>query len=314
MRLKATNLLLLLILLAGAMGAVWYFFLIDTTPPTLSLEPATQDVAPGTEFVLTVVDPGKGIRSLQIVAAQNGGRTSLLERTFTPPEAQVEERFTLEQAKLKDGPISLQVVASDASISHFGKGNLAVLERQLNLDSVPPIASVNAYPRYVRQGGVGCVSFVVNEKPARAGVMFGDLFFPAYPTPTGPFVALYAHPHDLPLDSPRPIVVAEDAAGNRRRISLDTVSQPGEFREDKVVITDRFLTQAIAPFADRPEADIDTLFKTFLYVNRDLRQQDNSKIYQAGRNTEGSMLWKGVFGRMPNGAPKALFGDHRFYY
>ncbi|MFH2100076.1 MAG: M23 family metallopeptidase, partial [Pseudomonadota bacterium] len=51
----------------------------------------------------------------------------------------------------------------------------------------------------------------------------------------------------------------------------------------------------------------------FLYVNRDRRQADYLELVGAGRDTARTMLWEGVFERLPRASNRAGFGDRRNY-
>jgi murein DD-endopeptidase MepM/ murein hydrolase activator NlpD len=86
------------------------------------------------------------------------------------------------------------------------------------------------------------------------------------------------------------------------------------FKKDSLPVTDGFISQILPEFQTLiPAAAKNSLKDQFLFINRDLRQANYQQIVAATAKTEGSMLWKGPFLRLPNSAPRAGFADHRTY-
>ena len=301
----------LILTLAG--GAAGYLLLTDKAKPEIVLTPDNEMAAPKREFTLTLRDAGSGLKNAKVVVSQDDKQITLLDNPFAAPVRDAVETFTLEPAGLHDGPFVLTVTATDRSIANFGAGNTASLTRQLTLDTTPPRADVLSLAHIVRQGGVGAVSFSVNENVESAGVVVGDEFYPAYKLDNGKYFGLYVFPYNMDPKDFVPKVKVTDKAGNVGMASFRYQAIPRKFRDDKLNISDSFLESKMPQYYNIITDTRDNL-QIYLRVNNDIRRQNAVFLKDLAAKSAPAILWdKKAFLRLPNAAPRAGFGDHRTY-
>ena len=84
------------------------------------------------------------------------------------------------------------------------------------------------------------------------------------------------------------------------------------FKSDSIELSDNFLQAVenklrdLAPNATNP-------LECYLYINNQVRAANVQSLREIGRDTASAMLWSGAFERLPRSAPRAGFGDHRFF-
>ncbi|KHK01198.1 peptidoglycan DD-metalloendopeptidase family protein [Desulfovibrio sp. TomC] len=302
------------LILALAGGAAGYLLLTDRVKPEITLAPESDVAAPKREFTLTLRDAGSGLKSAKVVVTQSDKQITLLDTTYANPVREAVEKFTLEPAGLRDGPFTLTITATDRSIANFSAGNIAAVTRQYTLDTIPPRVDVTSLAHNVRQGGVGAVSFSVNEAPESAGVVVGNDFYPAYKLDNGKYFGLYVFPYNMDPKDFVPKVKVTDKAGNIGVASFRYQAIPRKFRQDKLNISDNFLESKMPQYYDIITDTRDNL-QIYLKVNNDIRRQNGVFLKELAQKSAPTMLWdKKAFLRLPNAAPRAGFGDHRTYY
>ena len=305
--------------LVGAGG--WTFFTrFEGTAPAVRIDPPFSAVGTERAFAVAAEDAGSGLRSLNVSLVQGDKTVVLLGRRLDAAEGRLPVRETLRLAAdahdLSDGPALLRVEARDRSWRHWGKGNPLRLERQVRIDTRPPILQVLSGTLNINQGGCGLVIFRSAEACPVSGVTVGDTFYPAQsglfedPLIMATFVALA---HDQGKGTPF-AVTAEDEAGNPARIGLDHFIRPKKWRQDALEITDGFLA-AILPglTASHPDVAGRSPLDQFLWVNRNLRQANYEKIVEVTRVSDHRLHWHDTFVRLPAAANRAMFADRRVY-
>ncbi|QAZ68072.1 peptidoglycan DD-metalloendopeptidase family protein [Solidesulfovibrio carbinolicus] len=303
-----------ILILALAGGAAGYLFLVDGGKPEIALAPDAAVAAPKREFTLTLRDAGSGLKSAKVVVRQEDKQITLLDAAYATPVREAVEKFTLEPAGLRDGPFTLTVTASDRSIANFGAGNVATIDRQFTLDTIPPRVDVTSLAHNVRQGGVGAVSFSVSEPVESAGVVVGDEFYPAYKLEGGRYFGLYVFPFNMDPKNFVPKVKVTDQAGNVGMGAFRFQAIPRKFRDDKINISDAFLESKMPQYYNIIPDTRDNL-QIYLKVNNDVRKQNAVFLKELAQKSAPAMLWdKKAFLRLPNAAPRAGFGDHRTYF
>jgi hypothetical protein len=299
----------------------WTFLTrFEGTAPVVHIDPPFSAVGAERAFAVAAEDAGSGLRSLSVSLVQGDKTVVLLGRRLDAAEGKVPVRETLRLAAnehgLTDGPALLRVEARDRSWRHWGKGNPLRLERQVQIDTRPPILQVLSGTLNINQGGCGLVIYRSSEPCPVSGVTVGDTFYPAQsglfqdPLIKATFVALtYDQGKGTPF-----AVTAEDEAGNQARIGLDHFIRPQKWRQDVLEITDGFLsailpglTASIPDVAGRPPLD------QFLWVNRDLRKANYEKIVEMTRVSDNRLHWHDTFVRLPAAANRAMFADQRVY-
>jgi len=304
---------LFFILIIVAVVAAGIFYFRDTHAPEVSLIPGSGPISHKTKVVLSLNDPGMGVRSVEVVVVQGSSRIPLLQRGFPMKSHQVKLDLDLASFKLQQGNLQIEVSATDQSIYHLGKGNTVQQVFSLTYDTRPPIISILSKAHNFTKGGSGLVAFNVNEEVDKAGIQFGDYFFPAYQQESGTYICLFAYPYNVAEKDFVPRVVARDLAGNERPAGIYYRARNKRFRQRKINIPDSFLTMKAPEFESQvpnPGIPLDI----FLYVNRTIRQENRDKIAELSHQSAVTPLWEGAFLRQPLAAPQAEFADYRTYY
>jgi murein DD-endopeptidase MepM/ murein hydrolase activator NlpD len=295
-----------------ALLALGFFYLRDTTGPTLTLTPATGPLSGKRDIVLTLQDPGAGLKSLTVSALQGEHSTLLLSRQYPAGSHQAREIIKLAQSGLKEGPFQLRISASDRAPFHFGAGNSTALAPSFDYQNKPPTVSVLSTAHNISRGGAGFVVYTINREVERSGVVFGDRFFPGYRQSGDLYACLFAFPYNQAPESYLPKVLAVDRAGNERLTGIYFHLLPKSFPSDKIVLSDSFLDKISSEFKDRfPQAQ--TPLQVFLKANSELRGHDQKILQDCGLKTSPVALWSGSFLRLPNSAPRGSFAQLRSY-
>lgn len=309
---KSLKKLFMLIILFGLITAAVYYFR-DTEGPAIKLIPASGSISAKSPLSLTLTDEGTGLKQVRVTVIQAGNRMSLVDQAPPPKAKQIDIELNLGTLKLQQGAIEIEVIATDRSIYHLGKGNSSRKVFSLSYDTRPPIISVLSKAHNLTKGGSGLVTYRLNEKVGRTGVVIDDLFFPAYLQDSGMYACLFAYPYDMPESKFVPRIVATDLAGNTRQAGFYYRANNKKFRHRTINLSKNFLQQKapeFEPMVPQPGSALDT----FLYVNKEIRRQNRAKMVELAQQASPTPLWKGSFVRLPRSAELAMFADHRSYY
>ena len=296
-----------------ALLVLGFFYLRDTSGPVLTLAPGEGPISAKREIVLTLQDPGAGLKNLAISAVQGDRTIPLLTKQYPAGSHQARETVRLAQFGLKEGALKLQISATDRAIFHFGAGNTTELSRSFDYQNKPPAVSVLSTAHNISRGGAGFVVYTVNREVERSGVVFGDRFFPGYRQSGALYACLFAFPYNQAPESYIPKVLAVDRAGNERLTGIYFHLLPKAFPSDRIVLSDAFLDKISSEFKDRfPQAK--TPLEVFLKANSELRGHDLKILRDCGLKTSPVALWSGSFLRLPNSAPRGSFAQLRSYF
>jgi murein DD-endopeptidase MepM/ murein hydrolase activator NlpD len=289
--------------------------------PGVTLDAPPAVVGRGSALRIAARDRGSGLASLEVRLLPAGGPAAVVARETYPRTSwrggDVHETaltVSLAAAAVPEGPATLEVWADDHSW-------LAALRREprlvhpLTVDLTPPTLEVLTSRLVGRVGGAESLVYRSGADAARSGVQVGDEFFPGvagvFADPTLR-LALFALPERLP--DPRPLVAAEDPAGNRRSVAVDIDVRPRRFAEKTLTVDQGFLAAKVPELLQANAlAPADDLVQDYLRINRDLRAATESRLRQLCRESAPAPLWEGAFLRLPNSAPLSGFADRRTY-
>src|SRR5262249_2086644 len=151
---------------------------------------------------------------------------------------------------LKEGPAILRVSARDRSWWNYFNGNETAIEKNLTIDVSPPTVELIADDRYVNFGGVGVIVYKASADTARSRVRIGEYFFPGYQGQIKDhpdhYLALFAHPYNVPPDA-KAVLVATDKAGNTRELRLVYELKNVNYKKSTIAISDSFLQNKVVP-------------------------------------------------------------------
>jgi len=311
--------IVIFILIVGAAlaGSAYYFRpRFESGPPQITIVPDV-DVMGMAPVEIQVTDTGTGLRSFKATLSQGGSEHVLAAEQFDTPVS--EKKIALAVAKVsgvKEGPAVLRVIARDASLWHFFKGNEASLEKNLTIDITPPMLELIADDRYVNFGGVGAIVYKASADTATSGVRIGDHFFAGFAGQVKDhpdhLLALFAHPYNAPPEA-RPTLVATDKAGNTREMRLAYELKNVRYKKSTLAISDSFLQNKVAPLLADVTARQGAPKDVFVAANRLLRKENEDRIIAITTKATPSMLWKDAFAQLSNSKVEANFADQRTY-
>jgi murein DD-endopeptidase MepM/ murein hydrolase activator NlpD len=272
----------------------------------------------GRQKVLTFTfsDAGQGLRHTEVVITQDN-RPRVLASTDYPERGvrnkPVSVTVDATALKLHDGPATLTLTAVD----HALWKNRTTLHRPVTVDFVPPQISQLNPMSHINPGGACVVVYRLSEAASLTGVRVGETFYPAYPAAVSGkpgYVAYFALPMETTQATARIQILARDPAGNETVNGIPALILKRNYRSDKMVLSDAFLSQKMPEFqAALPALKDKTALETFTYVNTQLRKENLEALQALCRKSDPRQLWQGDFLRMKNAAPMALYGDRRTY-
>jgi len=293
--------------------------------PKVAVELSTPYVGSLREIPVEVSDAKSGIRKIWIAVLKDGQETVLHKEGFEAGgllrRGKVHEktiRAKLDPKKLAaaDGEAVLRIKVWDHSWRGWLDGNSTYIEKKIIIDTKAPGIEVLTRAHNINQGGSGIVVYRLSEPCDRHGVRVGEKLYPGRaghfdaPSVYLAFVAV----DDRQATDVEMVVTATDPAGNTARAGFYHNIRRKKFRTDVINISDGFLNAKMPEFS-RQLASLSGASKVdqFLEVNRNLRRENYRAIQTITGQSQPTILWKGKFGRLPNAAPRAQYGDRRSY-
>jgi murein DD-endopeptidase MepM/ murein hydrolase activator NlpD len=311
-------LIILILILAGAGAGAFYIWPhIEGSPPQITLDKPLTHLGKSQRVYLKISDQGRGLAWVRVSLVQKERKGIIINQEFEAPGtplASLKLMVDPLEMGMRQGQATLVVEAADRSWRNWLKGNRAVAEFPVVVDTTPPrLGSLSQIIR-MNRGGAGLAIYTVDEAQASHGVRVGDKEFTGWaPWPQHPNTKLcyFAYGDQVPkgvnID-----LWARDPAGNTAVIPLNVRLKWKRFKNDTITLSDKFMQKVAARFASVIPSDRQTPLAKFLWINQDLRQTDNAKIRAAATASQPFQLWQKAFDR-PLGAPKARFGDRRTY-
>ena len=309
---------IVLIVSVGLLGGAYYLRpRFEWEPPQIKLMPDSEvlGVAP---MEIVVSDQGAGLKSVTATLTSGGAEHTLASEQYAEPvsEKKITVVLSSKVTGVKEGPAVLRVSARDRSLWNSFRGNETVIQKNVTIDITPPTLELVADDRYVNFGGVGAIVYQASADTATSGVRIGDYFFPGYPGQIKDhpdhYLALFAHPYNVPADT-KATLVATDKAGNTREMRLVYELKNVKYKKSTIAISDNFLQSKIAPLLSDVGARQGTPQEVFVRVNKGLRKENEDKIAAITKQSTPSMLWKGAFTQLSNSKVEANFADARTY-
>jgi murein DD-endopeptidase MepM/ murein hydrolase activator NlpD len=309
---KARLLLIVLVLLVLG-GAAVYIFNAEGEPPLIEVQPEPGFINAQTEIQVIVQDQKSGLAEVETRVLQGDSSRELGAKELGPNIKQWQDSFTLQGQGLRDQELTIQVRARDRSWAHLFQGNQHQVSRQYKLDTRSPEISLQTFVHNLNQGGSGAVGFTLSEPVSRAGVMVQETFFPAYKVHEDNYLCFFSFPYFLQPGEAKPLILAQDQAGNRKRSGFNLHINSRSFPSSDINVSEDFIQNTVLQFSDQyPQAESD--LELFLAVNQDLRQENRQRLREISRETAKDPLWSGRFLRQPNSSLMSGFGHKRTYF
>lgn len=301
----------------------------EGTPPTLEAPARLVVGRDGRSVTLTVGDTGAGPKSLAAVLVHDKGEAPLLDEQLGAgrwlPFGETQS-YTVELALdpkalgAKDGDATLRVTARDHSLRGWGSGNETLREIPVTFDFRSPTVSVEPGIVYAKRGGSVALAYRVGETTVRDGVELGDRFFPgirigvddpAAQHAAGWRIALFP----LPIDQPgeKPVVIAEDEAGNRGKATPQVNIEERRVPEALLNLPPSFLENKVPELAEAVDVDPSDRIRAFQEINTRIRAENEKKIREVTAKSASTPLWDGAFQQLANSKVTSPFAEKRSY-
>ena len=312
---------ILLIMIAAPIA--WFGYLtFEGEKPTVAVYPDVSHVGKDNEFTVTIKDSRSGVRKVVVTLQQGTNTATIIEKIFPriswlkggeQKEATLSVKFSPKKLNINDGTAKLIFTVWDYSLREWFHGNRVIVDKQVVVDTVPPVVSVVSNTRYLYEGGAGVVCYSTTEKVSRSGILVGETFFPGVPLDERErlYLAYFAVPRDQ--SEVKMMVIVQDTGGNEARSSFFHSIKEKTFRHDTIKLPESFLELIASRFRDSTsEANADNL-AVFINVNTVIREKNRKQVKEICRHSQPGKLWAGVFHALPNAAARARFADSRTY-
>jgi len=305
--------ILLLVLIVG--GFIYVYPEIEWSAPEIDIKLQSENI--GTRpFDIEVLDSGKGLKNVTVVLVGDHGESILVNKNY--PEGVKGDKITvkLDPKKLgvKGGAAELKVSAEDRSRLKIFSGNKTKINKQVNLDLVPPKLDVISTDQYINHGGSGLVVYKASPDTVNSGVSIGNYFFPGYKAnfkDEDVHMAFFAYPHDVEPGE-NIILIAQDQAGNERTSGIFYRLRDINYRKSDINISTNFVENVMVPIMEE-DSPGSSHKEIFLKVNNEMRKKNDATIKKVGTNSKGEIMWDGAFHQLSNSKVEANFADERTY-
>jgi murein DD-endopeptidase MepM/ murein hydrolase activator NlpD len=297
-------------------GAIFVIPRFEWNPPIVNLELDSSFIGVR-PFNVMIKDKGSGLRRVSIMLVEEGSVYPLIEEDYPVSVREKNITIVLDPKKLgvKEGPATIRVTAVDRSWWRFFRGNQTTLSKNVTIDVTPPRVEVTSREHYINFGGSGLVIFKASSDTVKSGVKVGDYFFLAYKgyfKNPDIYLAFFAYPYNVSMDT-RPVVIAEDAAGNSKETGFSYRLKNVKYRKSNLNVSDDFIERKAAPILGSNPSQSGDLKDVFLQVNREIRRKNEADIKKICANSKTAMLWNGAFHQLTNSKVEANFADERTY-
>ena len=257
------------------------------------------------------ISQGEIAKELYVEEIPRNGFTGMIGQ----PQKTVKIPFNPADSGFQDGPAQIVLEAYDYSLRGLLKGNKTIVTHELSIDTTPPKVSILHSEQYINPGGTGIAIYRLTDPVITSGVQINDRFHPGFLVGDGrddTFISYFALPYSAnQLDTS--FVVAVDPAGNKTQLPFTVIFKKKNFRQDRINVSDGFLDKKIPEFMQYYPEMSGTMVDKYLFTNKEVRIQNNSKISELCGSPHKQRLWEGKFHRMP-GSSRAGFADHRTYF
>ncbi|MDZ4343508.1 MAG: M23 family metallopeptidase [Candidatus Binatia bacterium] len=309
---------LFLIIIIGLLGGAYYLGpRFEREAPQIKLTPDS-DVLGLAPMDIGVTDQGAGLKSVTATLSTGGSEHTLASEQYAQPvtEKKITVALSSKLTGVKEGPAVLRVSARDGSLWNFFHGNETVIQKNLTIDITPPTVELIADDHYVNFGGVGVIVYKPSADTVTSGIRIGGHFFPGFQGQIkghpDHFIALFAHPYNVPVDA-KAVLVATDKAGNTKEMPLVYELKNVKYKKSTIAISENFLQSKMAPLLNDVGARQGTPKDVFLRVNKALRKENEDKIAAITRKSTPTILWSGAFSQLSNSKVEANFADEPTY-
>lgn len=314
--------ILILILIVGAVGFVYFSPSFGKNPPKIEI--LTNGYTNLQKPIKIEIKDKLGIKSYQIIAKGNGFKEVIAKSAN--PDLGKDVVLNIKLPRIDAKNIQLTVIATDKSYWHFFKGNRAKKSVVLTVDTTPPNAVIIDNSYAIGRGGSAAVVVQVNDKNLKNAYILVDNKYKFKLIPfvkKGYYAAIIAWPfREKTFDAN---VIAADYAGNKSITHIPLYWRTGgiyQFHPKKLTISNNFIENVAKNVLIKMGMTVpNNPVKIFQMENNTLRKIDEKDISKITRNIyelkENQIINNfsiKKFDPLPGSVQEAGFMDLRHYY
>jgi len=293
-----------------------FFFL--SAPTAISVSPQLTAIGLSTPVQVHVENP-HGVRYVAISIEQDGktyttrtAQTPMKRFVFSGHEAPRDVKVTVGKdidPSLHDGKARVTFAATGNDF----RGATASKSFDVDVITGPPRVVADGVQHYINQGGSEMATFTPSGSWNAAGVKVGDYTFRSFPLPNHPgqYFSLFAFFWQLPPSTPV-YVYASNPSGAMAKADFWYKVFPKQFRASTIRLEDMHLDQMVSQIDPEHKIPGD-LIQRFVYINSQMRKQNNKTLADLRFQTANEFLWKGAFLPMVDSTVESRFADRRTY-
>jgi murein DD-endopeptidase MepM/ murein hydrolase activator NlpD len=300
------------------MAAIPIFIFVSATETALKIDPMPKAI--GNETPVRVhAENSHGIRWVTVNIVQDGKAHET--RVYQAPEQHI-----FPQRNVPPRDLSFNVGRKSMSDLHDGKAKITVaavtndfrgktssVSWDVDVITAPPRISADGDQHYINQGGSEMVSFTPAGAWTEAGVKVGDYTFRSFPLPNheGQYFSLFAFFWSLPANTPV-YAYASNPSGAVARADFWHKVFPKQFRKSTIPLESMNVERMVNGID--PEGKIKgDIIQRFVYIDSEMRKQNNKTLSDLRFQTEQRFLWTGAFLPMVDSTVESRFADDRTY-
>lgn len=294
------------------------YLLLTSTATDIQVTPAVKFVGYETPLHLRLVNP-HGDRLVAVNMQQDG-------KSYPVISAESPSHRLFVQRHVAPRDVTLNVGTKSAPGLHDGKAQLILTtvsndlrgqtdSKTIDIDVItaPPRVVADGVQHYINQGGSEMAVFTPSGAWTEAGVKVGDYTFRSFPLPNHPgqYFSLFAFSWQLPVDTPVS-VYASNPSGAMAKTTFWYKVFPKKFRASTIALESMNIDRIVNQIDTQHKIPGD-LVQRFVYINSQMRKENNKVLYNLRLQTEPKFLWTGAFLPMVDSTVESRFADDRTY-
>lgn len=310
--------LFLLVIVALLVIAAPLTLFFASAPTVISVSPQLSAIGLSTPVQVHVENP-HGIRYVAVSIEQDG-------KTYTARTAQAPMKRIVFSGHEAPRDVNVTVGKDIDPSLHDGKARVSfaatgndfrgvTASKSFDVDVItgPPRVVADGVQHYINQGGSEMVTFTPSGSWNAAGAKVGDYTFRSFPLPNHPgqYFSLFAFFWQLPADAPV-YVYASNPSGAMAKASFWYKIFPKQFRSSTIRLEEMNLDRVVNQIDPEHKIPGD-LVQRFVYINSQMRKQNNKTLADLRFQTANEFLWKGAFLPMVDSTVESRFADRRSY-
>ena len=307
--------ILILLLIAGGAGFVYFSPMFEKVPPTIKIE--SNGYTNLKKPLKIILDDASGIKYYRVTMIAGGNVSELA--TLTNPSMGKEVVLNIKLPETNAKEIKINVVAVDNSKWHFFAGNEAKKSITLQVDTTPPMTEIINNSYAIGNGGSAAAVVKVADKNLKDTYILVDGKYKFKLTPfvkKDYYAAIIAWPvYEKTFDAE---LVAEDKAGNVVKEHIPYYWRTYKYPKSKITISDRFINTVAKRVLEKMNLSIpNDPVAIFKKINETVRKMNETEIHNiTSKVYENKINGFSIarFNSLPGSAVRAYFGEKRSYY